>query len=221
VDEPEDIIAGCIEQRKKLLMGFGGNDKTGPKAFQEALEPKQVAISLTGEPCMYPKLPELIDKFYEHGLKSVFLVTSGTVPEMLKKLNRLPTNLYISLTTSNSKMYSELCKPVFDGAWEKQMESLEIMSTLKTDTVIRLTLIKGSNMDNPKEFIPLIEKAKPRFIEAKAYMFLGYSRQRMKQENMPSHEEVKSFALELEKNSSYKIINEREDSRVVLLERTQ
>ena len=221
VDEPDDIITGCIEERKKLLRGFGGNEKTDQEFYREALEPKQVAISLTGEPCMYPKLPELIDKFHERGFKSVFLVTSGTVPEMLRKFNRLPTNLYISLTASNPEMYKELCLPVIGGAWEKVMESLEILSELKTDTVVRLTLIKGLNMDNPKEFIPLIEKAKPKYVEAKAYMFLGYSRQRLKQENMPSHAEVKEFAEEIEKNSDYKIINERDDSRVILLERNQ
>jgi len=217
VDEPDDIITGCIEERKKLLMGFGGNDKTDPKQFQQALEPKQVAISLTGEPCMYPKLPELIDRFFERGFESVFLVTSGTVPEMLKKFNRLPTNLYISVTASNPELYSKLCKPVMKNGWEKMNESLEIMSSIDTVTVMRLTLIEGLNMHNPKELIPLIEKAKPTYIEAKAYMFLGYSRQRLKQENMPSYESVKKFAEAIEANSDYKICNERADSRVILL----
>jgi len=219
IDEPDDIITGCIEERKKLLRGFGGNEKTAPELFEQALEPTQVAISLTGEPCMYPRLPELIDRFFERGLESVFLVTAGTVPEMLKKFNRLPTNLYISLTASNPVMYKELCLPVIEGGWEKLNASLEIMRSLKTDTVLRLTLIKGLNMHNPQEFIPLIEKARPKYIEAKAYMFLGYSRKRLKGENMPEMADVKEFAEAIEENSSYKISNTRSDSRVLLLER--
>lgn len=221
VDEPDDIITGCIVERKKLLMGFGGNEKTSRKSFEKALEPTQVAISLTGEPCMYPRLPELIDRFFERGFESVFLVTSGTVPEMLLKLNRLPTNLYISLTASNPEMYKNLCLPVIEGAWRKVNSSLEIMAGMKTRTVIRLTLIKGLNMSNPEEFIPLIEKARPEYVEAKAYMFLGYSRKRLKQENMPSMGEVRAFAEAIESGSGYSIVNERADSRIVLLKKTE
>ncbi|MCX6801747.1 MAG: 4-demethylwyosine synthase TYW1 [Candidatus Diapherotrites archaeon] len=219
IDEPDEIITGCIEARKKLLTGFKGNEKTDKKLFEKAMEPAQVAISLTGEPCMYPKLPQLIKRFFESGFESVYLVTAGTVPEMLKKLKPLPTNFYISLTATNPEMYEKLCLPVIEGAWEKVMESLELMRKMKTTTVLRLTLIKGLNMEKPEEFAPLVEKAKPKFIECKAYMFLGCSRKRLKSENMPEMEDIRAFAKALAKAAGYKVKAEREDSRVVLLEK--
>ena len=55
------------------------------------------------------------------------------------------------------------------------------------------------------------------FVEVKAYMWVGMSRERLEQHNMPLHEEVKQFALEIAKHSNYKIIDEHEPSRVVLL----
>lgn len=219
VDNPSEIINGCIKERKKLLIGFRGNKKTDQELLEQALEPSHVAISLTGEPCMYPRLPELIDEFFERNFETVFLVSSGTVPEMLERLNSLPTNLYISLTASNPEMYKKLCLPVVRDGWQRVNTSLELMSSIHTNTVLRLTLIKHLNTQNPMEFIPLIEKAKPAFIECKAYMHVGYSKERLKEENMPEMNEVRAFAKAVEGNSGYKIKNERVDSRVVLLQR--
>ncbi len=219
IDEPGSIIDGCIAERKKLLIGFRGNKKVDRELFEDALEPDHVAISLTGEPCMYPRLNELIDEFFARKFRSVYLVSSGTVPESLRSLNKLPTNLYISLTAPNQEKYKELCLPVIGNAWEKVNESLELMRKMKTNTVLRLTLMRSLNMSKPGEFIPLIEKAKPKFVECKAYMFLGYSRQRLSEENMPEMSEIRAFAKAIEENSNYKILNERSDSRICLLGR--
>jgi tRNA wybutosine-synthesizing protein 1 len=60
-------------------------------------------------------------------------------------------------------------------------------------------------------------KAEPDFIECKAYMFVGYSRQRMNLENMPSHEKIKRFAEKLSSLTGYEIAGEKKDSRVVVL----
>ncbi|MEK6946029.1 MAG: 4-demethylwyosine synthase TYW1, partial [Nanoarchaeota archaeon] len=51
----------------------------------------------------------------------------------------------------------------------------------------------------------------------KAYMWVGMSRERLEQENMPLHDEVKQFALEIANYADYKLIDEHEPSRVVLL----
>ena len=52
-------------------------------------------------------------------------------------------------------------------------------------------------MKNPEQWADMIRLSNPMFVEAKAYMFVGMSRERLKEGNMPSHEEVKSFALEI------------------------
>lgn len=219
IDDPKDIIKGCIEERRKLLIGFKGNKKVDQELLERALQPVHAAISLTGEPCMYPRIAELIDEFFNSGFESVYLVTSGTVPEALQKLNKLPTNLYISLTASNPKMYKELCRPVISDGWERLQKSLEIMSKIKTNTVIRITMINRLNTENPSEFIPHIEKARAKYVECKAYMHVGYSKERLTEQHMPSMEKIREFAKVIEENSNYEIKDERADSRIVLLER--
>ena len=63
----------------------------------------------------------------------------------------------------------------------------------------------------------LIKIASPHFVEVKAYMLLGESRNRLRSENMPKHWEVRKFSEDICKYSGYKIIDEQESSRVVLL----
>ncbi|MFH1664138.1 MAG: hypothetical protein ABH986_05010 [archaeon] len=63
-----------------------------------------------------------------------------------------------------------------------------------------------------------MKKAEPDFIEVKAYMFVGESRKRLKQENMPSHKEVKEFTKKLKKFlPKYEIVSEHKPSRVVMM----
>jgi tRNA wybutosine-synthesizing protein 1 len=70
-----------------------------------------------------------------------------------------------------------------------------------------------------ERFAPLIERATPEFVEAKAYMHLGHSRYRLERGAMPSHEEIRMFSEELEKITGYRMVDESPISRVVLLER--
>ncbi len=221
VDEPEEIIRGSIEAQRKLLSGFGGNPNVNLKKFREAQEPMHFAISLTGEPTIYPKLPELIKKLHALG-KTTFLVTNGMYPEMLEKLekeNALPTQLYISLTAPDNLTYMKIDKPVFKDAWQRLIRSFEFLSKVKnkTRTVVRITAIKKLNMFNPEGYAKVLTIANPTFIEVKAYMYVGYSRQRLSMSNMPTHKDVKEFALEITKHINYKLIDEKENSRVVLL----
>ncbi|MEM2017962.1 MAG: 4-demethylwyosine synthase TYW1 [Candidatus Pacearchaeota archaeon] len=217
-DEASKIVDGCIEAQRRLLSGFLGNKKIDKAKFFEAQEPKHFAISLAGEPTLYCKLPELILELRKRKITS-FLVTNGENPEMIRKMmkeNALPTQLYISLNASNDRVFKKICRPI-TGSWKKILESLKLLSKLKTRTAIRITLIKNLNMIKPEEYAALIKIANPNFVEIKAYMHIGFSQFRLKKENMPSHTEIKKFAREIEKLTEYKIVDEKENSRVVLL----
>ncbi len=210
-DEPEKIVDESIKAQRRLLSGFYGTKGVNLKKLKEAENPNQVAISLIGEPTLYPYLPELIECYKRRGF-TTFLVTNGTMPEVVARVE--PTQLYISLTAFDEKSHIELNRPV-KSLWERILRSLEAMSESKSRRVVRLTLIKGLNMHEKalERFDQLIKIAEPDYVEAKAYMFLGYSRLRLKYENMPSHEEVLEFSRKL----GYEIVDESEQSRVCLL----
>ena len=218
VDDPETIFQKCIEEQRRLVSGFKGDERCDEKKWEEAREPKHVACSLTGEPTLYPFLSEFFEICHRHGM-TTFLVTNGTMPEVLEKMDCLPTQLYVSVSAPNEEIYKKLCCPLIKNGWEKLNKTLELLPSLNTRTVIRHTLVDSWNLGYEEEYARIDEKAEPWFIEPKGYVFVGYSRQRLNIKNMPSHEKIKKFGEKLAELTGYEIEGEREDSRVILLGR--
>jgi len=217
-DNPEDIVEGCIEAQLRILSGYKGNPKANSEKYREALTPKHVAISLTGEPTLYSSLDGLIQGFHRRGF-TTFLVSNGTVPEALSKLGEEPTQLYVSVCASDEKMFLEVCRPHIPEAWKKLKETLSMLPSFKCPTVIRLTLVRHLNLRRPELYAKLIERANPTYLEPKAYMHVGFSRLRLGFKNMPTHREIQDFAAQLAEEMGYNILDEAPESRVVLLSR--
>ena len=72
-------------------------------------------------------------------------------------------------------------------------------------------------MLNPHEYADIINRSNPDFIEIKAYMYVGSSRDRLALENMPSNNDVKCFAESIAKLCGREIVDSAFESRVVLL----
>lgn len=215
VDDPSEIIDEAILAQRELLSGFKGNSQVNKEKWEEAQDPNLSAISLDGEPTLYPKLSGLIDEYYDRNIVP-FLVTNGQHPDQLEEIKE-PAQLYISAVAPDRKTYNKVCRPLVENSWDKLNESLELMPSFGSIKVLRLTLVKGLNLKNPESYAKLIEKAEPDFVEPKGYMYVGHSRKRLEMKNMPTHEEITQFAEKLEKLTGYKIINESESSRVILL----
>jgi tRNA wybutosine-synthesizing protein 1 len=214
-----------MAERKKLINGFYGNPKNNKKKLDESLLPAHYAISLSGEPTMYPKLPQLIKYLRSlKATKSIFLVTNGQEPDMLRRLaaeDGLPTQIYLSTNAPNKKTFYQINRPRHRDAWERWWESLRLLATLNTRTVLRMTMIKGYNdsYDFAREFAEMMVQGNPHFIELKSYMHIGMSTQRLEQDNMLEMHEIRSFAAKLcAKMHSFQIMDESEVSRVVVLQ---
>jgi len=224
--DPQKMIDGLIAARKKLLSGFGGHDAQTQKLLGSALEQRHWAVSLSGEPTLYKRLPELISLLKKRkGTETVFLVSNGQNPKMLVKLwarNALPTQLYLSMIAPEEKLWKSITCNSEARGWKKYLKSLALLKLLPCRTVIRLTVIKGLNDSDAslEGFAELLEVILPDFIEVKSYMWLGYSRQRLREENTPSHEYTKGFAERLlAQMPSFKFEAEKETSRIILLKR--
>ena len=216
IDESKEIIDKCIEAQRKQLLGFMGNSKADKIKLQEAFYPKHFAISLAGEPTIYPKISGLIKELHKRKI-TTFLVTNGMNPEIIEKIE-MPTQLYLSVDAPNQELYEKIDRPV-SGKWENLIRTLKIISKLKnkTRTVVRITCMRNMNMKNEEEYAELIKIASPMFVEIKGYVAVGFSRERLGVDYMPLHSEVKVFAEKIAKNCDYKIVDEKENSRVVLL----
>jgi len=212
-DSPDTIIEGCLKEQRRFVTGYGGIPETDKARWKASFEPKHAAISLVGEPTLYPYLGELVGKLSGLGM-STFIVTNGTRPDVLEKVT--PSQLYMSLDAPDRETYMQACNPVVD-LWDRVNDSLEVLGQRDSRRALRLTLVKGINMKDPEGYAALIKKARPDYVEVKAYMHLGYSRNRLPREAMPTHNEVLEFAKKVADASGYRMASDVELSRVALL----
>jgi len=222
-DNPSDIADGLIEAQRKMLTGYKGNDKVDKKRLEEANDPAHVTFSLTGEPLFYPKMSELIEEFHKRKM-STFLVTNGTLPEALKKLKTLPTQLYVSVQAPNKEVYEKVTRPKIPHAWENFLEFLDVFSKLNTRRVFRLTLIKGLNLVDAKGYAELIKRGNPDYVEVKGFVFVGGARNPSRGLSyglMPNKEEIINFAKEIAEASGYVFTDYHKPSNVALLSRNE
>ena len=216
-DDPKTIIDEAIKAQNNLLCGFFGNDKANKEKLEESKTPTNAAISLAGEPMLYPEIDELIAEFNRRNF-TTFVVSNGQCVDKLKNLENEPYQLYLSLDAPTKKIYNDVCQPQISDGWDNLNQSLDTLASFNSRTCIRTTCVKGRNMINPEKYGELIKKSHPDFVEIKAYMCVGSSRYRLTPDNMPTFDEVKSFAQKIGENCGKKIVNESEVSRVVLLQ---
>lgn len=228
VAEPEDIVNNLMTERRKLIMGFYGDPRAITKKLDESLLPAHYAISLSGEPTMYPKLPQLIRYLKTlPATKSIFLVTNGQEPQMLKRLqdeDALPTQIYLSTNAADHDSFMRINKPRYSDSWERWNQSLELLQNLDTRTVLRMTMIRNHN--DSESMIPvfadMVKRANVHFIEIKSYMHIGRSTNRLDYSDMLEFDEISHFANQLaQKSQIYSVSNESTISRIVLLQNQQ
>ena len=216
-DDPKTIIDEAVKAQNNLLCGFFGNDKANKEKLEASKTPTNAAISLAGEPMLYPEIDELIAEFNRRNF-TTFVVSNGQCVDKLKNIENEPYQLYLSLDAPTKKIYNDVCQPQISEGWDNLNQSLDTLASFNSRTCIRTTCVKGRNMTNPEKYAELIKKASPDFVEIKAYMCVGSSRHRLTPDNMPSFDEVKSFAQKLGEYCGKNIVNESEVSRVVLLQ---
>ena len=238
LDSPKEIIDGCILAQRKLLQGFKVDKKSDKKQlsranmkkWKEAQEPMQFAISLSGEPTLYEKIGDLIEELRRRG-KTSFLVTNGLRPEKIKELKekkQLPTQLYVSVNSPNKKLYIPFHRSSYKDAWEKLNQTLSLFPELKgkTRTVFRMNLVKDLNMkpEYAKEYAEMIKKYQPLIVEVKGFMSVGFARQRLGYDKMPTNEEMKDFIKLIEKElqgTGYKLLDNHKRSRAFVLSKNK
>ncbi len=225
VAEPENILKKLMEERRRLIMGHYGDPKSDKQKLDESLLPSHYSISLSGEPTMYPKLPELI-KYLKSlkATKSTFLVTNGQEPDMIRKLaeeDALPTQLYLSTNAADYESFMKINRPRYQDSWERWNTTLEMLKELETRTVLRITLIRDYNTNEGMIpiFANMIRHSSPHIIEVKSYMHIGRSINRLERSDMLEMDEVKHFALELARQSKiFSVMDESYISRIVVLQ---
>ncbi|MHA2290350.1 MAG: radical SAM protein, partial [Promethearchaeota archaeon] len=203
-------ISCCIDSRDEIERLINISLTTPDEIMQthsEAMDPNHAAISLDGEPFLYPKLDGLVSEFRKRNMTS-FIVTNGTLPERIESLNSLPSQLYITLPAPNKEIYKEVCRPMIKNGWENIMQSLDLVESLTCRTVVRLTAVKNLNLFDElvEDYVKIIEKANPNFFEIKGFTLQAKAlniKDRLKsdkpiQHYFPAYEDLEELAIKFE-----------------------
>ncbi|TQD90128.1 hypothetical protein C1H46_024292 [Malus baccata] len=203
---------------KSQLRGRGG---VTLERLTEGLSPRHCALSLVGEPIMYPEINALIDELHRRRI-STFLVTNAQFPEKIKMLNPI-TQLYVSVDAATKESLKAIDRPLFGDFWERFIDSLTSLKDKQQRTVYRLTLVKGWNTKDIDAYYNIFDLGNPDFVEIKGVTYCGTSAtSKLTMENVPWHADVKAFseALALKSNGEYEVACEHVHSCCVLLAKT-
>ncbi|XP_069613521.1 S-adenosyl-L-methionine-dependent tRNA 4-demethylwyosine synthase TYW1-like [Ranitomeya imitator] len=217
MDQPEMIIQEAIENHQNLIKQFKGVPGVKADRFEEGMAIKHCALSLVGEPIMYPEINRFL-KLLHHKEISSFLVTNAQFPEEIRSLEPV-TQLYVSVDASTKDSLKKIDRPLFKDFWQRFLDSLTALAEKQQRTVYRLTLVKAWNVDELKAYADLVNLGKPDFIEVKGVTYCGESSaSNLTMANVPWHEEVVHFVQELaDMLPGYEVACEHEHSNCMLI----
>lgn len=97
-----------------------------PEKFAEAMSAKHCALSLVGEPIMYPQINQFCRLLHDKGI-STFLVTNAQFPDAIRAMDPV-TQLYVSVDASTKDSLKKIDRPLFKDFWERFIDSLKALS---------------------------------------------------------------------------------------------
>jgi wyosine [tRNA(Phe)-imidazoG37] synthetase (radical SAM superfamily) len=174
---PTDVLTDFLSQTPSALQDMIKQAKgiigVIPERWEEAHTIKHCALSLVGEPIMYPHINEFCQGLHKNQISS-FLVTNAQFPGKIAALDPV-TQLYVSIDAATKDTLKAVDRPLFKDFWERFLGSLDALRDKGQRTVYRLTLVNGWNMKEVDEYVKLIGQGQPDLIEIKAVTYSGKS----------------------------------------------
>ncbi|KAL7155288.1 hypothetical protein ABFS83_03G064700 [Erythranthe nasuta] len=222
MDDPLVIVDTAIDLHTKMIKQMKGVPGVKAELLAEGLSPRHCALSLVGEPIMYPEINSLVEELHKRRI-STFLVTNAQFPDKIKLLSPI-TQLYVSVDAATKDSLKAIDRPLFGDFWERFVDSLKALKDKQQRTVYRLTLVKGWNTEDLDAYSSLFDVGVPDFIEIKGVTYCGSSAtSKLTMENVPWHADVKEFseALAQKSNGAYEVACEHVHSCCVLLAKVE
>ncbi|CAG2103548.1 unnamed protein product [Medioppia subpectinata] len=224
LDDPELVFAGALSNHYQMINEFKGVPGVQTQRLNEAMKVRHCALSLVGEPIMYPHINSFVRMLHNKQI-STFLVTNAQFPDAIKQLDPV-TQLYVSVDASSKQSLKRIDRPLFRDFWER------FTDTKGQRTVYRLTLVKSWNVEELEGYAYLVGLGNPDFIEIKGVTYCGTGKDtQLTMANVPFHEEVLNFSRDLlkhlnsscesEGNVKYGLSCEHKHSNCVLIASTK
>eukprot|EP01061_Rhynchopus_euleeides_P042587 TRINITY_DN74281_c0_g1_i1.p1 TRINITY_DN74281_c0_g1~~TRINITY_DN74281_c0_g1_i1.p1 ORF type:complete len:671 (+),score=295.96 TRINITY_DN74281_c0_g1_i1:84-2015(+) len=221
-DDPDFLVSKAVEGQRAMIKPLKGVPGVMPERFEAAMNPSHCALSLVGEPIIYPEINTLVDKLHEREISS-FMVTNAQFPEKIEEL-RPVTQLYISVDAATKESMKAIDRPIFEDFWDRFLRGVDAMRNKGQRTVFRLTLVKSWNVSEIENYAQLIQRGQPDFVEVKGVTWCGESTaSNLTMSNVPFHKEVIEFCTQLADacGAQYELACEHEHSCCVLIANTK
>ncbi|KAJ6655725.1 hypothetical protein lerEdw1_004778 [Lerista edwardsae] len=217
MDQPKMILQEALENHQSLIKQCRGVPGVRGDRLEEGMVVRHCALSLVGEPIMYPEINQFLKLLHQRDISS-FLVTNAQFPEEIRSLEPV-TQLYVSVDASTRDSLKKIDRPLFKDFWQRFLDSLKALAEKQQRTVYRLTLVKAWNVEELKAYAELVSLGQPDFIEVKGVTYCGESSaSSLTMANVPWHEEVVHFVRELvDLLPGYEIACEHEHSNCLLV----
>jgi len=195
-DDPDMLIDAAIKNHHQMIKQMKGVPGVVKERFDEAFNIRHCALSLVGEPIIYPHINRFVDLLHSKKISS-FMVTNAQFPDKIDELKPV-TQLYISVDAATKDSLKKVDRPLFADFWERFLACIDALKKKGQRTVFRLTLIKDWNMEEIRNYAELIERGRPSFVEIKGVTYCGTSNaSSLTIKNVPFHQEVIRFANEI------------------------
>lgn len=206
MDDAEFVTEESVKAHLKLVKELRGILDAKSERFTEALQVRHCALSLVGEPIMYPQINELLNELHQRHI-STFLVTNAQFPRQMENLTQV-TQLYVSIDAADKTSLKDIDRPLFRDYWGRFKRCIQLLKHRRERTIFRLTLVKHFNISEQQtelcDYAQLIELGEPDFVEIKAVTFCGTVHDNaITMQNIPWHDEVIKFAQALVEASQF------------------
>ena len=226
MDDPLELVEAAVSEHCKMVKQMKGVPGVLPEKLEEGMNPKHCALSLVGEPIMYPEIGKFVGELHSRKI-STFLVTNAQFPEAITNLPPI-TQLYVSVDAATPETLKAIDRPLFADYWDRFIDSLKSLKDKQQRTVYRLTLVSGWNMEEVSAYAKLVDLGRPDFIEIKGVTYCGSSdASSLTMKNVPYHKDVCEFGeaiVNLRRNENgeeeYGLACEHAHSCCILLART-
>uniref|UniRef100_A0A2I3TFD3 tRNA 4-demethylwyosine synthase (AdoMet-dependent) n=1 Tax=Pan troglodytes TaxID=9598 RepID=A0A2I3TFD3_PANTR len=130
MDQPEMILKEAIENHQNMIKQFKGVPGVKAERFEEGMTVKHCALSLVGEPIMYPEINRFLKLLHQCKISS-FLVTNAQFPAEIRNLEPV-TQLYVSVDASTKDSLKKIDRPLFKDFWQRFLDSLKALAVKYT-----------------------------------------------------------------------------------------
>jgi len=118
MDDAETLVTSAISEHKGMIKQMKGVPGVLPERLAEGMDPRHCALSLVGEPIMYPEIDKFVSLLHAKRI-STFLVTNAQFPDAITNLPAI-TQLDVSVDAATPETLKAIDRPLFGDYWVRE-----------------------------------------------------------------------------------------------------